>query len=140
MADLGKELADIHLMKHDISLNLEIAELDPDDWVIKNYFYDSDEETLYFNDDFETGELITSKTPWIKGITPETWNYSIGSIKQIQQFLKSRKFNPVQKYNSLQRGLNHEELVYLLKMITAIEKTIEITPVIDKLYNKIDIL
>ena len=140
MADLGKELADIHLMKQDISLNLEIAELDPDEWVIKNYFYDSDEETLYFNDDFEPGELLTSKTPWIKGITPETWNYSIGSIKQIQQFLKSRKFNPVQKYNSLQRGLNHEELVYLLKMITAIEKTIEKTPVIDKLYNKIDIL
>ena len=68
------------------------------------------------------------------------WEYTIGSIKQIQQFLNSRRFNPVQKYNSLQRGLNHEELIYLLKMITAIEKTIDLLPKIDKLYRKIDIL
>jgi len=140
MADLGKDLADIHLMKHGISSHLVIAEVHPDDWIINNYIYDPSKETLYFNEIPENGDKSSNKTPWIKDITPEMWNYSIGSIKQIQQFLNSRKFNPVQKYKSLQRGLNHEELEYFLKMITAIEKTIDILPKIDRLYNKIDIL
>ncbi len=136
MAQLGKKLADIHLMKEKISLKLETAE--PDKWIIKDFVYEPEDKTLYF--DNRSDDEDRSQIPWIKGISSEMWDFSIGSIKQIEQFLKSRKFNPSQKYNSLQRGLNHDELIYLLKMITAIEKTIEILPKIEKLYNKIDIL
>ncbi len=140
MANLGEKLANIHLMKHDISFHLELAELDPDEWIINNLTYNTNEETLYFEDILDNGESLSVKTPWIKGITQEIWNYSIGGINQIKQFLNSRKYNPFQKYNTLQRSLNHEELIYLLKMITAIEKTIDLLPEIDKLYNKIDVL
>ncbi|MBY8984352.1 MAG: hypothetical protein KGD65_04735 [Candidatus Lokiarchaeota archaeon] len=140
MSYIGKELADIHLMRHDISLHLELAEIDPDDWIINNYIYNPDKETLYFDQIGKDDEKFSDKIAWIRGITPEIWNFSIGSIKQIDQFLKSRKYNSFQKYNTLQRGLNHKELVYLLKMITAIEKTIELLPQIDHIYNQIDIL
>ena len=95
---------------------------------------------MYFDQIGKDDEKFSDKIAWIRGITPEIWNFSIGSIKQIDQFLKSRKYNSFQKYNTLQRGLNHKELVYLLKMITAIEKTIELLPQIDHIYNQIDIL
>jgi len=140
MANLGKTLADIHLMKNDISLHLELAEINPNEWIINNLFYKEDEETLYFDDISDKDKNKSIKTPWIKGITQEIWDYSIGGIHQIKQFLNSRKYNPFQKYNTLQRSLNHEELIYLLKMITAIEKTIDILPEIDRLYKKIDVL
>jgi len=140
MANIGKNLANIHFLNHDISFHLEIAELNPDDWIIKNFTYKPSEETLYFDDILDTGKNKAVKNPWIKGITQEAWNYSVGGINQIKQFLNSRKYSPIQKYNTLQRSLDHEELIYFLKMITAIEKTVNLLPEIDKLYKKIDII
>jgi len=140
MSDFGKKLADIHLLKHDISFRLELAEKNPDEWIINNFIYNPEEETLYFDKIPKDDEKPSVEIAWIKGITPEIWNFSIGSINQIDQFLKSRKYSSFQKYNTLQRGLNHKELIYLLKIITAIEKTIELLPQIDKIYNQIDIL
>ena len=140
MADNGKKLADIHFLRHDISFHLKLAEIDPDGWIINNFIYKPVEETLYFDKISNDDEKSSVEIAWIRGITPEMWNFSIGSINQIEQFLKSRKYNSFQKYNTLQRGLNHKELIYLLKMITAIEKTIELLPQIDKIYNQIDIL
>lgn len=140
MSDIGKKLADVHLMRHDISFRLELAELNPEDWIINNFIFKPDEETLYFDNILKDKEKSTIEIAWIRGITPEIWNFSIGSIKQIEQFLKSRKYNSFQKYNTLQRGLNHKELVYLLKMVTAIEKTIELLPQMDHIYNQIDML
>jgi len=140
MSDLGKNLADIHLLRHGISFSLELAEINPNEWIINNFIYKPEEETLYFDNVSNDDEKSLIKVAWIRGITQEIWDYSIGSIKQIEQYLKSRKYNSFQKYNTLQRGLTHEELTYLLKIITAIGKTIDLLPQIDKTYNQIDIL
>ncbi len=137
LGKLGEKLANIHLLKNDISFNLEISEIDPSNWIIKDYIYKPDEKILYF-DKPKNDDYTKNKVPWIKGITPEIWNYSIGTINQIEQFLKSRKFNSSFKYNTLQRGLSHDELVYFLRIITAIEKTLELLPEIDDIYKKID--
>ncbi|MFX1478535.1 MAG: type ISP restriction/modification enzyme [Promethearchaeota archaeon] len=134
MASLGEKLAKIHLLKHDISLNLELADIEPNKWIINDYIYKPNEETLYFD------SQSLSYGAWIKGITSEMWNFSIGAINQIRQFLNSRKYSPFQKYNTLQRSLNHNELIYFLKMITAIEKTINLLPIIDNIYKAIDVL
>ncbi|MFW9829765.1 MAG: type ISP restriction/modification enzyme [Candidatus Thorarchaeota archaeon] len=140
MTRLGKRLAYLHLMKEDISLHLELADNDIDEWIIGNFNFKENEQTLYF-DDFSIKDKNKSfRIPWIKGITKEMWNYSIGGIQQIKQFLNSRKYSPFQKYNTLQRSLTHEELIYFLKMITAIEKTIDLLPEIDRIYKRIDVL
>ena len=137
LAKLGEKLADLHLLKSDISFNLEISEVDPNKWIVKNFIYKPEEKTLYF-DTPKKDEINKNRVPWIKGITPEIWNYSIGTINQIEQFLKSRKFSSSFKYNTLQRGLTHDELIYFLKIISAIEKTLELLPVIDDVYKNID--
>jgi len=138
LAKLGESLANTHLLQHDISFKLELSENEPDEWVIEDYYYNPDNNTLYFKNPFKNGK--SKNIPSIKGISSDMWNFSIGSIKQIEQFIKSRKYSPSQKLNSLQRGLNHDELIYFLKLITAIEKGIEILPEIEKIYNKIDII
>jgi predicted helicase len=139
LAKYGEKLANIHLLRYEISFNIQIPELDSKEWIIKNYTYNPKANTLYFDTPKKKGVSL-EKIPCIKGITPEMWNFSIGTINQIEQFLKSRKFTASERYNLLQRGLNHDELVYFLKIITAIEKTIEILPRIDEVYKKIDVL
>lgn len=135
MAELGETLANIHLLKHNISFKFELSETESENWLIKDYFYDNKKQILFFDKTSDRTNI-----PYITGITPEIWSFSIGGIKQIKQYLDSRQYSKSRKYNTLQRGLNHDELVYLLKFITAIDKTIEILPEIDRIYKKIDLI
>ncbi|MHA1150827.1 MAG: type ISP restriction/modification enzyme [Promethearchaeota archaeon] len=137
MTNLGKDLANIHLLNIEINPNLELSDLK--EWKIQDFKYDSEKNTLFFDNPLKEG-IKLEEIPWIKGISPEIWEYSIGTIKQIEQFLKSRQFSSIQKYNTLQRSLNHNEKIYLLKIISAISYTIEVLPIIDRIYTQIDIL
>ena len=140
MAALGKQLANLHLMHEPIPIKLELSETPPDKWIIRNYTYSASENTLYFDDPTKYSVSNNMDLPWIKGITPDVWAYSIGCIPQLEQFLESRKFSATQKWNCLQRGLNHEEFLHFLKLATIFNETLQILPKIDITYQKIDIL
>ncbi len=131
MSELGYELAQAHLLNIKIDPKLDVAEISPDQWIVKDFYYSHEEECLYFD---------KTKISWIKGITLQMWEFSIGNIPQLPQFLKSRKYSPTQKWNTLQRSLSHQELIHFLKIISTIMKTIEILPEIDNIYQKLDIL
>ena len=130
MAELGKKLAQAHMLETKINKRFELADISPDQWIVKDFFYSSKEECLYFD---------KTKNSWIKGITLQMWEFSIGTIRQLPQFLKSRKFSLVRKWNTLQRSLTHEELIIFLKICSAIDLTLKLLPTIDELYKKIDI-
>ena len=131
MSELGYLLAQAHQLNIEINPRFELADLSPDQWVVKDYYYSPEEECLYFD---------KSKISWIKGITLQMWEFSIGNILQLPQFLKSRKFSSVRKWNTLQRSLTHEELIVFLKICSAIDLTLKLLPNIDEIYKKIDIL
>ncbi|QEE15458.1 type ISP restriction/modification enzyme [Promethearchaeum syntrophicum] len=131
MSEIGKILARAHMLDIDNRKKFELSDISPDQWVVKDFYYSPEEECIHFN---------KSKTIWIKGITLPMWEFSIGNIPQLPQFLKSRKFSSVRKWNTLQRSLTHEELVIFLKICTAIDKTLKTLPNIDEIYKKIDIL
>jgi len=131
MSELGYKLAQAHLLNIKIDPKLEVAEISPDQWIVKDFYYSTEEECLYFD---------KTKKSWIKGITLQMWEFSIGNIPQLPQFLKSRKFSSVKKWNTLQRSLTHEELVVFLKICSAIEITLKLLPNIDEIYNKLDLL
>jgi predicted helicase len=139
---LGKKLADFHLLKIQIDPSFKLADIPPECWIIKNFYFNEVKECLYFHGNkrgSKSDEINSiSEIPWISGITKDIWNYKIGNILQLEQFLKSRKFSKHRKWNSLQRGLNQFELTYFLKICTSIKKTLEILPIIDKIYAKID--
>ena len=129
MSELGYKLAQAHLLNIKIDPKLDVAEIPPDQWIVKDFYYSPEEECLY---------LDKTKNSWIKGISKEMWSFKIGDIPQLSQFLKSRKFSSVRKWNTLQRSLSHRELIIFLKICSAIMKTIEILPIIDSLFQQID--
>ncbi|MHA1474065.1 MAG: type ISP restriction/modification enzyme [Promethearchaeota archaeon] len=131
MSELGYRLAQTHLLNMNVDPKLDVAEIPPDQWIVKDFYYSPEEECLYFD---------KTKLSWIKGITLQMWEFSIGNIPQLPQFLKSRKYSSVRKWNTLQRSLTHEELIVFLKICSAIEITLKLLPYIDEIYKKIDIL
>ncbi|WP_457558059.1 type ISP restriction/modification enzyme [Candidatus Harpocratesius sp.] len=165
---LGKKLANLHLLKISVNPKLETADIEPKKWLVKDFYFDKSTQTLYFDGNpeknsknlkkskesknakknvkgFNSKEIFNSNNknssiPWIRPITLEMWEYSIGGIPQIAQFLKSRTYSPIRKWNSIQRSLSYEELMYLLKMITAIGQSLTVLPEIDSYYAKMDII
>lgn len=134
MSFLGNQLINFHLLNIEIESIFNPKSIEKN-WIVNEILFSKKENRLYF-DNPERNQ----NSPFIDHITPEMWEFEIGSIPQLQQFLSSRKFSSDYKWNSLQRGLNLEELTYFLKMCTAIKKTIEILPKIDEIYNLIDVI
>jgi hypothetical protein len=133
MSTLGENLAQAHLLDLPINPHLKKADVDPEKWFIRDYQFNEKEKCLYLDDPEKN-----AKPPWIKGISLEMWEFSIGTIPQIAQFLNSRKFNLTRKWNTLQRGLSSQELDYFLKMCTAIKLTLKLLPKIGEIYLTID--
>lgn len=144
IASLGRELSDLHLLSIDIDPKLETNDIPADQWKIGDFFYNKKTQTLYFDSSEEIKTMSTPNNtnhltiPWIRGISPEVWDFEFGSIPQLEQFLKSRQYSQERKKNTLQRALSYEELVYFLKMVSAIKKTIQILPKLNQIYKKMD--
>jgi len=136
LADLGRRLADAHLLRGGIHPSLELSEDPPEDWRVDAIAYRPETHTLYFRPPSAARE--GGDGPWIKGITPAMWAYSIGGIPQIEQFLRSRAYSPARKWNTLQRALDYTELGDLLRICSAIRTTVEILPQIDDAYRQVD--
>ena len=92
-----------------IDKHLETSDTAPSDWVIKKFEYVKEENCGYFNT-----PALNKRVPWARGITTAMWDFSIGTIPQIAQFLNSRKYHATRKWNTLQRGLSFEELEYFV--------------------------
>lgn len=114
LAGLGKELTELHLLKHK-SLVHPIVRY----WgrsgndKIEKPFYDEKEKAIYINDD-----------RYFENVTPEMWNYQIGGYKVMEKYLKDRK------------GRQMEDPGHYCRMATAIAKTIELQNDIDKIFPK----
>ena len=136
MSDSGKELIDQHLLKNNIMPRFTISDLELEKWFIKKISYKKEEERVYLDTIPDLNYLHS--VPWIGGITKEMWDYSIGNIPQLENFLKSRKFTNQTGKKGLNRGLNREELTYFLKMCSSILKCLDIEDQINILYFEID--
>ncbi|MCK4396731.1 N-6 DNA methylase [candidate division WOR-3 bacterium] len=117
MGKYGKKLVELHL--------LESKELDPptakfqgegDDKVVK-LKYDEKEKRLYLN-----------QNQYYSGISKEIYQYQIGGYQVCHKWLKDRKG----------RRLSLNEIKHYCKIITALQKTIEIQKEIDKIYPAVE--
>ncbi|MHA1520913.1 MAG: type ISP restriction/modification enzyme [Promethearchaeota archaeon] len=136
LAAIGQTLTNLHLLKVKIDPRLETADVLPNQWKVGQFNYADDENCLYF----DTFSKSPSHLPWIKGISKEMWEFSVGGIAQLQQFLASRRFSKVRKRKTLQRALDYDELNYFLRMISAIKETIGIYPNLNEIYEKLDVV
>ncbi len=116
MAGLGKQLADLHLLKSPL-LDSPVAKYQGSgsNDRIEKVAYNGDEQRIYVN-----------KEKYFEGITPEVWNYHIGGYQVLQKYLKDRK------------GRNIDDAPRYCRIVTALSKTIEIQKQIDEIYPEVE--
>ncbi|MBP8718124.1 MAG: N-6 DNA methylase [Candidatus Atribacteria bacterium] len=116
MGELGKQLADLHLLKSPL-LDPPVARYQGsgDNDRIAKVDYQQNEQRLYIN-----------KDKYFEGILPEVWNYYIGGYQVLLKYLKDRK------------GRIMDDAPHYCRIVTAIQKTIEIQKQIDTLYPDIE--
>jgi predicted helicase len=112
MGELGKELADLHLLKSP-ALSPPVAKYrgSNDNDRVEKIIYKEDEQRVYIN-----------KDKYFEGIAPEVWNYHIGGYQVLHKYLKDRK------------GRIMDDAPHYCRIVTALSKTIDIKQKIDDIY------
>ena len=109
---LGKEIAELHLMKSDL-LDKPVSKYQgkEDNDYIEKVTYNEKEKRIYIN-----------KEKYFDGVEPGYWNYHIGGYQVLQKYLKDRK------------GRIMNDPRYYCRIVTAIHYTIKIQKKIDEIY------
>jgi len=116
MAGLGEKLVGLHLMQSP-DLDRPVAKLSDGDNRIKKVKYDSKTKKLYIND-----------AQHFESIPQDVWNYEIGGYQVCEKWLKDRK----------ERILSLDEIKTYCRIVTSIQKTIQVQKKIDELYDAIE--
>jgi len=117
LSQIGKRLLDLHLLKSQ-ELNIPICKfLGKGDNVIKKVEYNEKEKRACINEN-----QYFEKIPW------EIWQYQIGSYQVCEKWLKDRR----------KLALSYENIIHYCRIVTALQKTIEIQKEIDNLYPEIE--
>jgi predicted helicase len=116
MGKLGKQLTDLHLLKSSL-LDIPVARYqgEGDNDRIEKINYQESEQRIYINNE-----------KYFEGITSEVWNYYIGGYQVLQKYLKDRK------------GRILDDAPHYCRIVTALQRTIEIQKQIDTLYPEIE--
>jgi predicted helicase len=115
MAEYGNRLIDLHLFKSS-DLDLPIAKF-------QGKGNDRVEKVRYDN---KAGLLYINEAQYFEGISNDVWGYQIGGYQVCDKWLKDRKG----------RVLSLDEIQTYCRIVTAIQKTIEIQKAIDEVYQK----
>ena len=116
VSKLGKELADLHLLK---SEKLENN---------KDIKFPSIGDNKVEKREYKSNKIYINGKQYFVGVTPEVWNYHIGGYQVLDKWLKDRK----------DKVLSSEDVNHYLKVIAALKLTIKFQKEIDKLYGKIE--
>jgi len=116
LGELGKQLADLHLLKNP-ALDPPVAKYQGSgaNDRIEKVTYKEDEQRIYIN-----------KEKYFEGVAPEVWNYHIGGYQVLQKYLKDRK------------SRNMDDAPRYCRIVTALSKTIGIQKKIDNIYPQIE--
>lgn len=118
MAEKGKELRELHLMK-------TVSQQD----IITQYpIYDGENDNIvklhkFVEDDEGTGKVYINPTQYFNAVPTDVWNMVISGYQVADKWLKDR----------IGKKLSNEEIIHYQKMIVAIKSTIEIQENIDNI-------
>ncbi|MEK7395839.1 MAG: type ISP restriction/modification enzyme, partial [Candidatus Poribacteria bacterium] len=117
MAGYGKRLVDLHLLESD--------EQDPP---IAKYQGKGDDIVEKPRYDEGNGYVYINKSRYFEGVNKEVWAYYIGGYQVCDKWLKDRKG----------RQLSLDEMKHYCRIVTTLQKTIEIQQLIDKVYPEVE--
>jgi predicted helicase len=117
MAEYGQNLVDLHLLKS-AEIDQPIAKFQgKGDERVEKLRYDEKEKRAYINE-----------SQYFEGITEEVWQYQIGGYQICNKWLKDRK----------KRRLSLDDIKHYCKIVTSIQKTIEVQKAIDGIYPEVE--
>ena len=111
LSELGKELVELHLLRHPSLSETEIGFPVSGSNTVEKVSYDEETRRVYFN-----------KAQYFEGISKEVWEYQIGAYQVMAKYLKDRK----------KRELTWEEIEHYRRVAKAIERTIEVQGAVDE--------
>jgi len=115
LGKLGKQLADLHLLK--------AKELDKTEINFSPKGSDKVEKPKY-----EDEKVWINKEQYFNNVPEKVWQYQVGGYQVCEKWLKDRK----------ERTLTLEEIQTYCKIVTALSKTIELQNEIDKYYESVE--
>lgn len=115
MGEYGKDLVDLHL--------LNSKKIDPPIAKFKGKGENKVEKVIY-----KGGKVLVNSEQYFQGVPEEVWRYQIGGYQVCDKWLKDRKG----------RILSLDDIKHYCKIVTALDKTIEIQKEIDHLYPEIE--
>ena len=117
MVAMGKRLVELHLMKSP-ELDTPIAKFPVGGGdKVEKPIYDSEDKRVYIN-----------KNQYFKGVPPYVWEYQIGGYQVCRKWLKDRKG----------RKLSLDDIKHYCRIVTAVNKTIELQNEIDGCYPDVE--
>jgi len=115
MAEYGKRLVDLHLLKS-AELDSPIAKFQGErDNKVEKLRYEEKEKRVYIN-----------QRQYFEGVSKEVWEYQIGGYQICYKLLNDRK------------GRRIDDIRPYCKIVTSLQKTIEIQKVIDDIYPEVE--
>ena len=111
LSELGKELVELHLLKHPSLSETEIGFPVSGSNTVELVKYDEETRRVYFN-----------KVQYFEGVSKAVWEYQIGGYQVMTKYLKDRK----------KRELSLEEIEHYRRVAKAIERTIEVQWEVDE--------
>ena len=77
---------------------------------------------------YEQGRVWINNEQYFDSISPEVWQYQIGGYQVCDKWLKDRKG----------RVLSLDDIRHYCKVVTSIEKTIEVQKAIDEIFSEVE--
>jgi predicted helicase len=111
LSELGKELVELHLLWHPSLSETEIGFPVSGSNTVERVKYDEKTRRVYFN-----------KEQYFEGVSKAVWEYQIGGYQVLAKYLKYRK----------KRVLSLEEIEHYMRVVKAIERTIEVQEEVDE--------
>jgi len=115
LGNLGKELVDLHLLRHPTLSETGIGFPESGSNKVENVRYDEGGQRVYIN-----------KDQYFESVSKEVWEYRIGAYQVMEKYLKDRKG----------RSLSLDEINHYMKVARAIRLTIGLQGKVDEVYLK----
>jgi len=117
LGNLGKELVELHLLKHLALGKTDVGFPKDGSYKVESVHYIEGEQRVYIN-----------KDQCFEGISKEVWEYRIGAYQVMEKYLKDRK----------ERKLSLDEINHYMKVAKAIHLTIGLQGKVDGVYGRLD--
>ncbi|EJF07621.1 putative helicase [Thiovulum sp. ES] len=109
ISKIGKELADLHLLKHKIFST-------PKNWKLKKVGTDFELNLPKKAEIFLNGKIYFNSSTYLSGIADEVWNFHIGGYQVLYKWLADRNG----------KTLSTDDLLHYIKIVVSLQETVKL--------------